>query len=311
MLARRRAAQSLRWIPPGVLAALLIAVAAASGALMNALVRLLAADLHPFEIAFFRNFFGLIAVLPLLGSMGFVRLRLRNSGRLVLSSLGHVVAMLTFFTALTSMPLTDAAALSFTTPLFATAGAALFLGEIVRARRWTAVGVGFLGVIIVMRPGVAGFTWAAGLALFSSMVFAAVALVIKQMTQHERTVSIVFYQSLFTTCLAALPAAIVWRLPVGSDWALLALLGALGTFGWLLFTQAYVLAEASALTPYDFTRLPFTALVAYALFDEVPDRWTWIGGAVIFASTVYIAHREAAVARMRRTAAASETRMLE
>ena len=298
-----RVTRSLRSIPPGVAAALLVAMSAASGALMNALVRLLASGLHPFEIAFFRNLFGLLAVLPLMGSIGFVRIRVKNSGRLMLSSCGHVIAMLTFFTALVTLPLSEAAALSFTTPLFATAGAALFLGEVVRARRWTAVAIGFIGVVIVLRPDEDALTWAAGLALFSSMVFAAVALVVKHMSTREPTVSIVFYQSLFTTCLAAMPAATVWRMPVGTDWALLALLGALGTFGWLSFTRAYALAEASALTPYDFTRLPFTALFAYALFAEVPDRFTWIGGAVIFAAVVYIAHREAVVARARREAA--------
>jgi drug/metabolite transporter (DMT)-like permease len=136
------------------------------------------------------------------------------------------------------------------------------------------------------------------------MIWAGVTLVVKHLSRHARSVSIVFYQSLFTTILALVPAALVFSWPQPGDWALLMLLGLLGTSGWLMVTAAYAISDASALTPYDFTRLPFTALIAYLLFGESPDEWTWIGGAIIFAATVYIAHREAVVARERRKPAA-------
>src|SRR4051794_36343582 len=127
-----RVAGAFRSIPPAIMAALLVAVSAAGGALMNALVRILTDHLHPFEVAFFRNFFGLLTVLPLLAQLGFAPMKMRHLGPMMFSSIGHVAGMLSFFVALTVMPLTEAAALSFTTPLFATAGAALLLGEIVR-----------------------------------------------------------------------------------------------------------------------------------------------------------------------------------
>jgi drug/metabolite transporter (DMT)-like permease len=100
------------------------------------------------------------------------------------------------------------------------------------------------------------------------------------------------------------PALAFWQLPSAGAWPLLVLTGVLGTGGWLAFTRAFQLADASAIAPYEFSKLPIVALLAYLLFAEVPSLWTWLGGAVIFTSTVYIAQREAAVARRRRLAVA-------
>jgi drug/metabolite transporter (DMT)-like permease len=207
--------------------------------------------------------------------------------------------MLTYFTAVVYLPIAEVTALAFTKPLFATIGAALVLREVVRARRWSAIAIGFLGVVIVMRPGVEAVSPYAGLVLLSSLSIAVVALMIKRLTLTESATTIVLYQSLFMTLYTVPFAAATWVTPGLFELALLALTGAFGTIGWLCFTRAFALVDASAAMPFEFSKLPFAALFAWLLFAEVPTIWTWLGGAVIFASTFYIAQREARVARTR------------
>jgi drug/metabolite transporter (DMT)-like permease len=292
-------------LSPPAQAALLMIVGAASAATMNCVIRVLSAEQHPFEIAFFRNLFGLVVMLLFLVRAGRGALRTRSTGWLVLSSFGHLVAMLSFFVAVAAMPLAELTALSFTKPLFATVGAALVLHEVVRARRWSAVAIGFLGVLIVMRPGTAAVSPYALLVLLSTLAIAAVALLIKHLSDRESATTIVFYQSLLLSLFSLPPALLVWQVPSAGAFALLIAIGALGTVSWMCFTRAFALADASAVMPYEFLKLPIIALLAYLLFAEVPTLWTWLGGAVIFSSTVYIAQREARVARTRAAAAAA------
>jgi drug/metabolite transporter (DMT)-like permease len=126
--------------------------AAALFSLLNLLIRHGSTELHPFQVAFFRNFFSLMFMLPWLAKAGFGGLHTRKAWLYTTRSLTGLAAMLTWFYALSVMPLGEAVALSFTTPLFATIGAALFLGEVVRLRRWSATVVGFLGVLVIIRP---------------------------------------------------------------------------------------------------------------------------------------------------------------
>jgi drug/metabolite transporter (DMT)-like permease len=288
-------------LSPPVQAALLMLFGAATVAAMNCTVRVVTDAVHPFEAAFFRNLFGLMVVLPLLGGR-LSMVRTHRLGRLALMACGHLIAMLLFFTALTQLPLAEVTALSFTKPLFTTLGAALILGEVVRARRWTAMLIGFAGVLIVLQPGAETISPYAGLVLLSTLSIAGTTLLIKTLTRTESTPTIVLYQSVFMTLFSLPFCLFVWQTPDLATWLLMALTGVLGTAGWLSFTRAFALADASAVMPFEFAKLPLTALIAYILFAEVPTVWTWVGGAVIFGSTVYIAQREAAVARRRTTA---------
>ena len=283
---------------PLVVAVLLMATAAALTAAQNTLIRFLGdSGMHPFEIAFFRCVFGFLTAAPLVLWPEQAWPRTRAVRPLLCSGLFHFTAMICFFTGVTMIPLNESAALTFAGPLFATVGAALVLGETVRARRWIAIVVGFVGVLIVLRPGAVPISLGAGLVLFSTMSFAGVTLLVKKMSATERTATVVFYQSLFVM-VATLPLALwVWAPPTLFSLALLATLGALCTAGWLCFTRAFALADASAILPLEFTRLPFVALLAYIVFGEVPDERAWIGAAVIFGSTLYISHREHAAHR--------------
>ena len=284
---------------PALTAALLMVAAAAVTSMQGLLIRV-AADggIHAFEIAFFRSFFGFVAMAVVVLATTRRVPRVTALRALGGSSLFHLMAMLSFFYGMAMMPLAESAALTFTAPPFGTLAAALFLGERVHARRWIAILVGFLGVLVVLRPGMVPVGIGPALVLFSTVAFAGVTVLVKRMTATEATTSVVFYQSLFVSVLT-LPAALpVWTTPDPTMLAWLALIGALSTVGWLCFTRAFALADASALLPLEFTRLPFVALLGYLAFGEVPDVWVWLGAAVIFASGLAIAHRENAAARV-------------
>jgi drug/metabolite transporter (DMT)-like permease len=278
---------------PLIVAVLLMTLSALTTAVGNTLIRSLGdLGIHPFEIAFFRCAFGFLTVAPLVlwQERGWPRTTAVKT--LAASGLAHYVSMLAFFTGVTLMPLNESGALGFATPLFATIGAALFLGERVRARRWIAIVVGFAGVLIVLRPGAVPLTLGAVLILFSTMSFAGVTVLVKMMSGTERAATVVFYQSLIVMLLTLPLALWNWTTPSLPSFLALAALGALSTLGWLCFTRAFALADASAILPLEFTRMPFIAILAYAFLGEIPDKWVWIGAAVIFGSTLYIAHRE-------------------
>ena len=283
---------------PLIVAVILMGTAAALTAAQNTLIRFLGdSGIHPFEIAFFRCVFGLLTVAPLVLWQERAWPRTHATKLLTASGLFHFTAMICFFTGVTLIPLNESAALTFAGPLFATVGAALFLGETVRARRWIAIAIGFAGVLIVLRPGAVPISLGAGLVLFANISFAGVSLLVKRMSGTERTTTVVFYQTLIVMLLTFPLAVWHWTTPTLVDLLLVATLGALCTAGWLCFTRAFALADASAILPLEFTRLPFVAVLAYLVFGEVPDKWVWIGAAVIFGSTLYIAHREHAAHR--------------
>lgn len=264
----------------------------------NITIRLAADDgAHSFQIVLFRNLFGLLSVVALILWTERRIPRTRYLGLIALACVAHVVSMFAGYFGIAVLPLNESAALGFAMPLFATVGAALFLGETVRARRWTAVILGFLGVLIILRPGMIPFELGAAGVLVSAMLGAVVTLMFKRFIGGEGAYTLILYQSLFSTLFAVPPAVMVWEAPGHlAVWMMIAN-GVLGTLGWITFLRACERADASALMPFEFLRLPVVAIFAYLIFAEVPDRWVWLGAAVIFSSTLYIAHREAVVAR--------------
>jgi len=266
--------------------------------MQNITIRLATDDgAHSFQVVLFRNLFGLLSVVLIILWMERRLPRSRHAAMIAIACIAHVASMFTGYFGIAVLPLNESAALAFAMPLFATAGAALFLGETVRARRWSAVIIGFLGVLIILRPGVIPFEWGAAMVLVSAMLGAVITLLSKHWIAGESATTLIFYQSLFSALFSIPPAAIVWEAPPGFAASMMIANGILGTLGWITFLRACALTDASALMPYEFLRLPVVAVFAFALFGETPDEWVWLGAAVIFTSTLYIAHREAAVAR--------------
>ncbi len=262
-------------------------------AALTGLIRHVSATLDPLEIVFFRNLFGLAAMLPWFLRHGFGGLRTRRLPLYTLRAAAGLIAMITWFVAISRMNLADAVALSFTAPLFATVAAVFLLGEIVRGRRWTAVMIGFAGAMIILRPGFEEVTPTALLVLLSSSMMAVAIIMVKMLSRTEPVGAIVFYMVLMLTPASLIPALFVWRTPTPEEFVWLMAIGAAGTLGHLCLVRAFAVADATAVLPFDFVRLPIIALIGYFAFGQPLDMWTGVGAAVILCSSVYIAHREA------------------
>ena len=269
--------------------------------LMAVAIRLASQHLHTFEVAFFRNFFGLAATLPLLYRHGRELLRTTRLTRYLIRCLIGIGSMFAGFWAIGHLPLAQAISLSYSSPLFVTLAAAFFLGEKVRARRWTAVGLGFLGVLIVVRPGSDTFTTGSLIALLAAVLNATVSIQIKELSKTDPADRIVFWTTALWVPMSLGPALAVWQWPQGWTWAWIVASGILGTSGHMLWTRALRLGEVSALTPISFMQLPLVAVAGYFLFGEKLDHYTLLGAAIIFSSNAYITHREATLARQAAT----------
>ena len=278
-------------------AMLLMFGSATAFGLMAITIRLATAHVPTQEVAFFRNAFGLLVLLPILLRPGHAPLRTRQLPRYLLRSGIGLASMLCGFWALGHLPLSQAVSLSYSTPLFVTIAAVLWLGEVVRMRRWAAVVAGFIGVLVIVRPGSSGFQAGALIAVAAAMLSALVSIQIKQLTRIDGPDTVVFYTYVFWVPLSLVPALFVWVWPTGIAWLWLLATGVMGTVGQLLWTRALKLGEVSALTPISFTQLPLVVLLGWLLFGETVDRWSVLGAAIILGANAYIAHREAVLVR--------------
>jgi drug/metabolite transporter (DMT)-like permease len=260
---------------------------------LSAQVKFLTSDLHGFVITFWRNFWGLFFMLPWLIRQGLGELSWPRIRMFTLRSALSLISMLFGFTSLSYLTLANATALSFTAPLFATILAALVLGETVRRRRWSATLVGFLGVLIVLRPGINGIGIGEMLALAGAFLTALVIIVVKQMSRTEPSNAIVAYMVLLLTPMSLVVALPFWSWPAGGDWVFVVGMGLAGTCGHVCWTRAISMADASVVVPFDYLRLIFTIIIGILAFAEQPDRYTLIGSAIIVLAGIYIARREA------------------
>jgi drug/metabolite transporter (DMT)-like permease len=268
--------------------------------MMNVLIRFAAYRLHPFEVTFFRCLFSLFVMLPFIIRSGPSILATPKVGFYTLRAVVGLISMLSWFYGITIVPLATATAVNFTAPLFATMAAALVLHEDVRLRRWIAVVIGFVGVLVIMRPGRESLDAMLLLILLSAASSAMNNITVKYLVRTERPNTIVALFSVYLTPLSLIPALFVWEWPDLKSLGALVGLGVIGTLAHLSVARAYLAADASACAPYEFVRLPYAALIGYLLFGEVSDGWTWVGAAIIAGAAIYVAHREAKLARIGR-----------
>jgi S-adenosylmethionine uptake transporter len=271
--------------------------------MMNVLVRLAAQRMHPFEVTFFRCLFGLFVMLPVIIQAGPSLLATGKIGFYTLRAVAGLIWMLSWFYGITYVPLATATAVNFTAPLFATMAAALILHEQVGLRRWMAVVIGFIGVLVIMRPSRESLDPMLLVILLSAASWAMNNITVKYLVRTEPPGTVVALFSVYLAPLSLVPALFVWQWPDLPTLVALAGLGVLGTLAHLSVARAYLTADASACAPYEFARLPYAALIGYLLFGEVSDGWTWVGAAIIAGAVIYVAHREAQQARIGRTIA--------
>lgn len=266
----------------------------ANGVLVKALAE---TGMSFFQIALARAGFALLAILPFVYLAGWRALRTAYPGTHVIRAVCGAGAMLSGFYALSHLPLADVTAIGFTTPLFATILAILFLGETVRWRRWTATLVGFGGVLIMLRPGALlsgegialdGFLAALGMAAG----IAVAVIMVKRLPKSEHQAVMLLWFCLASIALAVVPAIQAWQNPSLEQWLMLAGVGVIGVSGQSLIIRAYRAGEASFVAPFDYSKILFAMAFGFLFFAEIPEVWTLAGAAVIVASSLYIAQRE-------------------
>ncbi len=262
-------------------------------AITAGLIRYATREVHPFEAAFLRSFSGLIFMLPLVMRGGLAKISIKRPRLHILRGIISGIGTLMWSSALAVLPVGEAVALNFTAPLFATMMAPFVLHEVVRARRWIACVLGFVGVLIMLRPGLEVISVGALLSIGSAATIACNMLIIRIISQEDNARTVVFTFSIFTSIVTLLPALFVWETPSWEMLIALVLCGLLATLAHLLLTRAMSIAEMSAIAPLDFVRLLFAAGIGFIWFSEVPDIWTALGAMVITGSAVYIARREA------------------
>ncbi len=251
------------------------------------------AGVPPLQAAFLRVVFALITMLPLLYWRGLNFARTEQLKTYTIRVGIGVCAMLSWFVALSLVPVGEVTAISFLAPLFATIFAAVLLKEVIRIRRWMATLIGFAGALVILRPGLAEISLGVWLVMFSAIAMGLSTTFIKRLTNADDPDKVVFITTIMMTPVTLLPALYVWQWPALEVWPWLIALGPLATLGHVALARAFAATEASIVMGVDFARLPFAVLYGFLVFGETIDFWTWIGAAIIFASSVYIARREA------------------
>ena len=273
-------------------------------AIMSAAVRWLGARVPVGEAVFFRAITGVIPVLIVYawrGELDTVVRTKRHLGHLGRGMIS-VAGMFLNFAALARLPLMDATAIGFAAPLFTVALAALLLKERVHVYRWTAVAVGFVGVIVMLWPylnlsrlvtaGSTAATIGAACAVASCFTSAASVIQTRRLTDSETTASIVFYFSIFAAMFSAVTLPFAWYTPSPLELVALVSLGILGGTSHLLLTESFRWAPASTVAPFDYTAMLWAFLFGFWLFGEVPTVHVFIGSAIVVASGLYVIWRE-------------------
>lgn len=271
-------------------------------AIMLTLIKLASSRVPPGEVLFARSFFGIIPVIVYLTVLGVFPASLSTK-----KPLGHVrrsvvgtVSMFCWFTAVSYLPLPDATAISYSGPLFGVCFAALILHERVRSFRWAAVGIGFVGVLIVLSEQLNGFDMGlhgdraigAACALASAVLGAIAAVTVRELTATETTGAIVFYFLACGSVFSFVTLPFGWVVPSYSDAAMLVVAGLFGGVGQVLMTQSYRLAEASVIAPLDYINMIWIVIMSYLVFGDVPTSVVISGSLVVIASGVFVVWRE-------------------
>lgn len=264
---------------------------------VTGVVRHLGSDMNAFQAAFIRYFIGSLFFVP-------VYVRLVRAGRYpakvnlhVLRGVVHGIGVMLWFYAMARIPIADVTAIGFTAPIFTTLGAALFLGERLQRRRITAVLIGFLGTVMILRPGFETIALGAWAMLAAAPLFAVSMVVAKKLTHTESSADVVAWLSLFVTIVLAPVAFATWETPTVQEVMWLTITAVFATAGHYALTRAFAYAELTLLQPFSFVQLIWALLLGFYAFNETPDAWTVAGGGVIVAAATYIAHREARLRR--------------
>jgi len=263
------------------------------GSFMGAGVKLLSDDLHPIIICFYRCLMGLIIITPFVARNNFRALQTDNMRLQIFRALINIISMICWFSAIGMMHFEKATALGFTTPLFTTVLAVLILGEVIRFHRTAALLLGFIGILIIIRPGYVPFEFGTILMLIASFSFSFVLIFVKKLSATDSSLTIIFYHLLYMTPVFFILSLFYWQTITLDQIIIFSLMGASGLLSHWCLAQAFKMSDTTFVMPLQFTKLIWASLIGLFIFAEQPDIWTWIGGIIIFISVVYITYREA------------------
>ncbi|WP_076440948.1 DMT family transporter [Bosea sp. TND4EK4] len=288
----------------GIALVLLASIFMCSGDIAS---KYLATSLPALQITWMRyGTFAAIMLATVCFTGGFHRMKTRRPGLQVVRALGVTVSSILFVAALRDLPMADATATSFVSPLFVTALSIPILGEVVGWRRWLATIVGLVGVLVVVRPGGDGFHGASLFVLGSSFFWALSLITTRMMSRTEIPVVTLAYSATIGFVLLSLAVPFSWQALDLKAVLVGAFVGGISTIGHIFLIQAFRYADASLLAPFAYSQLLWASIFGYLVFAAMPDIWTYVGAAIIAGSGLYTAHRERL--RARRVATGSQAR---
>ncbi len=262
--------------------------------LMDLLAKYLGQSLPVAQIVWARYFFQCIIMLAVFWPRrGLGLIRTSRPGLQLFRSLLLVLCTVIFFTAIRYMSLADAVAISFVSPLMVTALSVPLLGEVVGRRRWSAVAIGFVGAMIIVRPGMGVMHWAAWLLLGLALAYALYQITTRMLSRTDDPMATLFISALVGAVLASLVVPFYWQTPENIGiWLLLVLMGVTGGVGHYVLIRSFEYAPVAVLAPLSYTALLWNTLFGYLVFGDLPDRWTLGGAAILIATGIYILYRE-------------------
>ena len=259
---------------------------------MDTVAKYLTATYPVHQVVWARYVFHVLLLFTWLGARARWVLRTRRLGLQLGRSLLLLLTTFFFFTALSFMPLVDASVIMFIGPIVLTVLAALILREHVGARRWSGVIIGFIGALIVIRPGTSMVQPAAVFAVAAACCYALYQITTRQLSYSDAPLTTLSYTALVGALFSSFAAPFGWVWPDATGWALMALAGLIGGLGHFCVIKAFQAAPAAVVAPFGYTSVIWSTSFGFVIFDHLPDAWTIIGGAIIIGSGIYILHRE-------------------
>lgn len=270
---------------------------------LDTMAKLMTETLDPLQVVWGRYVFSVLLLPLLMGPRrAFVSLKTRRPWLQLLRSALLVSTTFTFFTAIKYIPLADAIAIGFVSPLLGTALAIPILGERVGVRRWSAIAVGFVGVMIVLRPGFEERHWAYFLPLVVAMLMATYNIATRIVVRYDSADTSLAYTNVMGALAATIAVCLVpgvWQMPAAVDWGMMVAVGAFGSIGHFMLIKAYRYAPVSTLAPFTFSHIVLAVAAGWAVFGDWPDDLTLLGAMIVAGAGIYVFRREAVLARPR------------
>lgn len=260
---------------------------------MDGTAKFLTKDYDVAQVVWARYVFHLITLIPLLIFSGQLQRAWPKNLRLQITRAAFLLGdTFLFFAALALIPLANGKAVFFVAPLIMTALSPWILKEKVGLRRWSAVAVGFVGALVILRPDLEGISWGYALALGSAILYALYLLYTRKLSQSSPPLVTLLVTALFGTAVMSVIVIFYWKMPDLNGWGLMLVMGALGTFSHYLIIKAFEFGEVPMLAPFTYAEIISATLFGLIVFGQFPELWTWIGIVIVVASGIYISQRE-------------------